>query len=174
MYPFLFHAQGEIDLRALQKDIKINKTPMRVGHDWYAYEFQSDYLLNYVKENFFGLKVKNNIFAFSKAKNCYFHIDGAHENHLVHRVLIPLDTHFQYNWYVDGKLHTHQPRAKEVLIFNNMYPHRFWLNDPADQRPRLVIAFDLVAEEAEPYIPFFTGVNLTDGSLDQKIRCRGS
>lgn len=169
-YPFFCHGVGKIDLQRLEADIRVKEKTNHLVDDWYVTDFYSDYLLEFVEQNFFGLKVMNGVFGLSYGTNCLFHVDGDHRNLATHRVLIPLDSHFQYHWFANGKMHTHRPEPKEVLVFNNMIPHRFRLDDPGSGKTRVVITFNLVARELEPYLSEFSGGNPSSVEFDRAIR----
>lgn len=155
-YPFLYSVIGKISLEELSKDIHPAGRISMLYDEWYLKPFTSGYLDNFVKENFHGMILDDETYFMSVAKVSRFHLDKRHKNYLTHRILIPLDTHFQYQWFVNDQLFSYRPKSGEVLLFNNLIPHRF-LMDEGRTDERSVIYFNVADPNSAQFFQHFEG-----------------
>lgn len=169
-YPFLYSVIGQISLEKLSADIRPAGNKIQMYHEWYLKPFTSDYLLEFTALNFHGMQVDDGQFFLSYAKQSMFHVDMREKNYLTHRVLIPLDNHFSYEWFVDNKLHSYKPKPGEVLLFNNIVPHRFVLDEKRND-DRCVVFFNVADPNVSRFYSHFTGDNKQENEmLDTKIK----
>lgn len=60
---------------------------------------------------------------------------------------MPLSNNFIYEWIQNDKVISHRPQPGEVLLFNNMLPHRF-VSDAKEFREVIYLdMFDPLTEE---------------------------
>ncbi|MFZ3229626.1 MAG: hypothetical protein WA160_05445 [Pseudobdellovibrio sp.] len=170
-YPFLYKIINQLDAATLRINLSEKESSYCVWNDWVLVEIQSLLIENYVADNFSNLKLFSNKIYISRGKSSNFHIDRFHYHHLLHRILIPLDDHFQYEWIVNDKIVSYQPKLGQVILFNNMIPHRFISNNQQEALSRDVIYFDLIDPAVESYLKFFNGNNsLENGQIDKKYK----
>lgn len=158
-----------MDVEALRADIKKTQTTHVVWDDWTLQEIDSDLLNNFVSEKFSHLEVFGNKFFISSGTYSNFHLDRFEYFHLTHRVLIPIDQNFHYEWIVDGKTVTYQPEAGQVILMNNMVPHRFVSNLP-QPAARDVVYFDLIDPAIKHHVKEFDkNYSYENGELDRTL-----
>lgn len=124
-YPFLYIALGNLDVEKLRKSLVFSGEKTTVWDDWQLLSVESGLVREFLKSQFPHLKIFRNTLFVSQGTQSNFHIDRFHVYHLLHRILIPLDQDYRYEWVLNEKLNSYQPKAGEVLLFNNMIPHRF-------------------------------------------------
>lgn len=166
-YPFLYQILFRMDAEQLRTNIKKTQTTHVVWDDWVLQEIESDLLKNFVSEKFKNLEVLGNKFFISSGSYSNFHLDRFEYFHLTHRVLIPLDQNFHYEWVVDGKVFSYQPEAGQVLLMNNMVPHRF-VSNLQQPTTREVVYFDLIDPAIKHHIKNFDkNYSYENGELDK-------
>ncbi len=169
-YPFLYQVYDQINIQDLKQ--KINPTPkvIPVWDDWFLQEIESEYLSDYVQRKFPHLELFMGKFFLSIGTNSNWHIDRYHYFHLTHRILIPFEETFHYEWYVKNEYHQFQPRAGQVILMNNMIPHRFVLNKNSLER-RQVVYFDLIDPALKGHLKYFDGDNsIENGVINQTLK----
>ncbi len=124
-YPFMFQPLGQLEVEKLRNSIIYSGEKTNVWNDWQLLTIESGLVRDFLKSHFPHLKIFRNMLFISQGTQSNFHLDRFHVYHLLHRILIPLDEDFRYEWIVDDKVNSLQPKAGEVLLFNNMVPHRF-------------------------------------------------
>ena len=167
-YPFLFKVINSIDVVELKKSLIHLSKPIEVQPNWFYNPVDSDFLEKYIAEKFYGMVLYPNLINLSNATGSGFHIDRLDYNFMAHRILIPLDTNFNYEWFVDGELHRYRPSLGEVLIFNNQVPHRFVL-DEDNNKKREVILFSLIDPNASPFMKHFSGASSTNSASNKEL-----
>ncbi len=170
IYPFLYQVLGSTDAADIRKKLKLQSTIHKVWDDWDLQEVQSAEVSALAEKMFPGLEIFRKQIFISRGRESNFHIDRFHAHHLLHRILIPLDAGFRYEWIVNEQKVSYQPRIGEILLFNNMIPHRF-VSNQAEPRVREVIYLDLIDPRLLPYLSQFTGnYSRENGELDQRYR----
>lgn len=124
-YPFLFKVLGYLDVEKLRKSLVFSGEKTTVWDDWQLLTVDSELVRQFIQSQFPHLKIFRNTLYVSQGTQSNFHLDRFHVYHLLHRILIPLDQDYRYDWILNEKLNSFQPKAGEVLLFNNMVPHRF-------------------------------------------------
>lgn len=124
-YPFLFQPLGQIEVKKLRNSIIYSGEKINVWDDWQLHTIESSLVREFLQLNFPHLKIFKNLLFVSQGTQSNFHLDRFHVFHLLHRILIPLDENYRYEWILDNKVKSLEPKAGEVLLFNNMVPHRF-------------------------------------------------
>lgn len=165
-YPFLYQVVDTLNADSIKKEMQISSETIKVWDDWNLKPVQSSQISDYIAKKFSHLKLFKNQIYLSEGTSSNFHIDRFYIHHLLHRVLIPLDDQFQYEWIVDEKPQIYKPSKGEVILFNNMVPHRFYseLNNN-----RNVIYFDLFDPKVEPFFSQLKGdYSQENGILQQK------
>ena len=165
IYPFFYQILAQVDVLEIKANlIKKNRTHT-VWDDWTLEEVDSPLLRELVEEKFYGLSIFADKIFISHGTNSNFHIDRFHYYHLTHRILIPLDDYFHYEWIAKDRVHTFQPQVGQVILLNNMIPHRFVSHEDANDRVRAVIYFDLINPFLENHLQFFGGNNSIENGL---------
>ncbi len=154
-YPFLYQILNRLDVNLLKSSILIKNNLHVVWDDWFLQEIESDMLSHFVKHNFNHLEVFGEKFFISTGTSSNFHIDRFEYFHLTHRILIPLDQNFHYEWIIDYKKISFQPEIGQVLLMNNMIPHRFVSNNLEQPEKRDVIYFDLIDPAIKHHVNSF-------------------
>lgn len=153
-YPFLYQKIGQFDVQELISNLQISPEQIVIWDDWNLCEAKSTLVSDFVKNKIPQLNLFNDQIYVSQGISSNFHIDRFQMHHLLHRVLIPLQDTFKYQWIINDELIEYQPICGEVLLFNNMLPHRF----VSDQKIlRSVIYFDLCDPLTENIIPKLNG-----------------
>lgn len=109
----------------LQKSLILTGESNTVWDDWKLLTAESSVVREWVAINFPHLKLFKNLLFVSDGTQSNFHIDRFQVYHLLHRILIPLDDNYSYEWILNEKVHSYEPKIGEALLFNNMVPHRF-------------------------------------------------
>ena len=156
-YPFVYQVIGNISIKELSEDIQPAGDKVPIYDEWYLKPFKSSYLDSWLKQNFYGMELDDDTYFVSQAKYSLFHIDKRHRNYITHRILIPLDTYFQYQWFVNDTLYSYRPKAGEVLLFNNLVPHRFIMDEDRKDVDRCVVYFNVVDPDARAFLHHFEG-----------------
>lgn len=165
-YPFLYQSLDCLNIQELKNSLVFTNEKYTVWADWELICIESDFLRNYLSKKFSHLKIYENRLFLSSGTQCNFHIDRYQIHHLLHRILIPLDDNFKYEWIVDGHTEFYAPKIGEVLLFNNMVPHRFV---STSQENRQVIYIDLFDPLVEGFFDFFKGnYSLENAALADK------
>lgn len=139
-YPFLYQILGHLDSVKIRNNLILTEQKITVWDDWKLIGAKSEQVEEFIKQNLNHLKIFNDQIYVSDGTTSNFHIDRYRIYHLLHRILIPLDDNFHYEWVIGDKKLTYQPKKGEVILFNNMQPHRFVSDDSSK---REVIYFDL-------------------------------
>lgn len=167
-YPFLYKILTQLDIHLLTEDLQRLPTKYNVWGNWALQQIESKLIRDYLVDNFPYLEIYKNLIFISQGTESNFHIDRFHYHHLLHRLLIPLDDHFHYEWIKNEKTETYQPKVGEVILFNNMIPHRF-ISNIKTEKLREVIYIDLVDPQILPYFSFFSAnYSLENGELELK------
>jgi hypothetical protein len=153
-YPFLYQKIHQLDLKLLNESILFQEVAHTVWEDWVLKEIKSDIIDSFLKTHIPHLKIFNNKIYLSEGINSNFHIDRFYSHHLLHRVLIPLQDHFEYEWIFNEKKVVYRPVAGEAILFNNMLPHRFVSEK---NEVRQVVYLDLFDPLVEAIIPTLKG-----------------
>lgn len=153
-YPFLYQKIHQLDLHTLRQSIILKNTIHTVWDDWVLKEISSHIVETFLKTRISHLKVFNKTIYLSEGVSSHFHIDRYHSHHLLHRLLIPLQDNFKYEWMVNENKIAYQPVAGEAILFNNMLPHRF-VSEKNELRQ--VIYIDLYDPLVENYLETFKG-----------------
>lgn len=124
-YPFLYKVLGNLNIENLRKNLIFSGETTNVWDDWQLLSIESSQVREFLHIQFPHLKIFKDTLYVSQGTQSNFHIDRFHVYHLLHRILIPLDQEYRYEWILNDKLNSYQPKAGEVLLFNNMVPHRF-------------------------------------------------
>jgi hypothetical protein len=170
IYPFLYQVIDTIDAQEMLQGLVNLSRPVEVQKGWFYNPVKSDFLAQYIAKKFPGMVLYPDILNMSNSVGSGFHIDRLNYNFLAHRIIIPIDTHFHYEWYVNETLHRYRPKAGEVIVFNNHVPHRF-VRDEGSSEQRRVILFSLIDEKAAPFMKHFTGASdYNSAQLDLEIR----
>lgn len=155
-YPFTHQVIDKIDISDILSDLSRTDKRYDVWGDWHLQVISSDQLREWLEKRFPTLKIYNNTLFISSGRDSNFHIDRFEYHHLLHRIIIPLDSHFRYEWMVDSKRVSFQPESGDVILFNNMIPHRF-ITNPGSKARREVVYLDLIDEKLFPFIQHFQG-----------------
>ncbi len=167
-YPFLYQKIHSFDVQELKNSIQYKDLTVPVWGDWVLKEVQSEIILDYIKKQTPHLKLFKETLYISQGVTSNFHIDRYHVHHLLHRVLVPLDDHFHYEWMQCERKLSYQPTAGEMLLFNNMIPHRFVSKS---NQLREVIYFDLYDPLMTDILPTLNGNYSEQNALfDQKYK----
>lgn len=164
-YPFLYRILDVLDAAELMQNLKLSSTTIDVWDDWILTEIQSPELEKKITGLIPHLKLFRDKIYLSRGTNCNYHIDRFHVHHLLHRILIPLDNHFEYEWIQQEKSVRYRPRPGEVILFNNMVPHRFFIDQGELQKKRDVIYFDMYDPLVEKYLDVMKGDYSFENSL---------
>lgn len=167
-YPFLYQKLGQIDAHELNSNLQISTDRIVVWDDWNLSEAKSTLVSGFIRTKIPHLNIFNNQIYVSQGITSNFHIDRFHMHHLLHRVLIPLHDTFKYQWIINDEIINYQPICGEVLLFNNMVPHRF----VSDQKIlRSVVYFDLCDPLIENMTSQFTGnYSAENGLIAEKYK----
>lgn len=153
-YPFLYQCVDRLDFKKLKSSLVYTGEKHSVWQDWSLLCVESDFVRNYLSEKFSHLKVFENKLFISSGTQSNFHLDRFHIHHILHRILIPLNDNFHYEWAVGGNIKTFCPQLGDVIIFNNMVPHRFVSKDKEN---REVIYIDLYDPLVQGHFEHFKG-----------------
>lgn len=165
-YPFLYQVVDTLNTDLIKKEMQVSADAIKVWDDWNLKPVQSMLILKFIAEKFPHLKIFKDQIYLSEGTSSNFHIDRFYIHHLLHRVLIPLDDQFQYEWIVNEKTQVYKPHKGEVILFNNMVPHRFFSEQNAN---RNVIYFDLFDPKVEGFFSLLKGdYSHENGLLQQK------
>ncbi len=140
-YPFLFYKIDTLNADDLLNSIQFSDNLFNIYKNWNLRKIQSSIVSEFIINNYPHLKLFKDSIYLSEGTSSEFHTDQFYTHHLLHRVLIPLDINFKYEWVLNNKVITYQPSAGEVLLFNNMVQHRFV---STDDKPRRVVYFELI------------------------------
>lgn len=166
-YPFLYQVLSHVDAAQLKTSIVKTATTHVVWDDWVLQEIESDFLNKFIKEQFKNLEVFGGKLFISQGTYSNFHLDRFEYFHLTHRILIPLDDNFHYEWIVGEKKISYQPEIGQVLLINNMVPHRF-VSNSEQAISRQVVYFDLIDPALKSHVPNFTkNYSSENGELDK-------
>lgn len=167
-YPFLYQKLGQLDVQELNTSLQLSDDNIVVWDDWNLREAKSTLVSDFIRIKIPHLNIFNNQIYVSQGISSNFHIDRFHIHHLLHRVLIPMQDTFKYQWIVNDKIIQYQPVCGEVLLFNNMVPHRF----VSEQKVlRSVVYFDLCDPLTENMASQFTGnYSEENGLLTEKYK----
>lgn len=146
-YPFLYQVIGSLNVDEIKKDIVYFQEKISVWDDWQLRKIESEKFRNFLNEKMPHLKIFKDTLFVSEGAESNFHIDRYRAHHLLHRILMPLTQNFSYQWIQNEKLISYQPKAGEILLFNNMLPHRFISNDSNLRQVIYLDLYDPLAEE---------------------------
>lgn len=124
-YPFLYKVLGNLNIENLRTSLVFSGEKTNVWDDWHLLSIESGPVREFLQTQFPHLKIFKDTLYVSQGTQSNFHIDRFHVYHVLHRILIPLDQDYRYEWILNEKLSSYEPKAGEVLLFNNMIPHRF-------------------------------------------------
>lgn len=124
-YPFLYKVLGTLDVEKLRTSLVFSGEKTNVWDDWQLLAVDSGLVREFLQSQFPHLKIFKDMIYVSQGTQSNFHLDRFHVYHLLHRILIPLDQDYRYEWVLNEKLSRFEPKPGEVLLFNNMVPHRF-------------------------------------------------
>lgn len=165
-YPFLYQILGHLDSAEIRNDLVLTEEKIAVWDDWSLIGAKSELVGQFIQKNLSHLKIFNNQIYVSDGTSSNFHIDRYRIYHLLHRILIPLDDNFHYEWVVGEKIVTYQPKKGEVILFNNMQPHRFVSKSNSK---REVIYFDVYDPLVTDLLPDIKGnYSSVNAELDKK------
>ena len=168
IYPFLYQVIKNLDSHELKNSIfKTGKTH-EVWNDWILQEVESAVLRSYIETEHPSLRLLFNRFFISKATMSNFHIDRFHYFHLSHRILIPFDNSFHYEWIVNNEIVKFFPEPGQVILFNNMIPHRFVVDKPGAEA-REALYFDLIHPDMEPLVKTLEGTYSKENEILEKM-----
>ena len=155
-YPFLYQVVGQLNAEQIRSQLTLIGEKHIVWDEWTLQQVKSKELEYIFSQLFPNLEVFQSKMYVSSGAECNFHIDRFEQFHLLHRVLIPLDSNYHYEWDLNGQIIRYQPKPGEVIVFNNMIPHRF-ATDLPDQNRREVIYVDLIDPLALKFMKHFDG-----------------
>lgn len=156
-YPFLYQIVGKLNAEHIRSQLTLVGEKHTVWDDWTLQEVQSKELEKILLQLFPNLEIFHNKMYISAGVDCNFHIDRFEQFHLLHRILIPLDSNYHYEWDLKGQIIRYQPTAGEVIVFNNMIPHRFATDVSGNNNRREVIYVDLIDPLALKFMKHFDG-----------------
>lgn len=145
-YPFLYKILDRLNVEKIKEGL-VYGSAQTVWADWQLQSIESDIVKLYLKQTIPHLNIFNDSIYVSDGTQSNFHIDRYHAHHLLHRILIPLDNNFKYEWIVDEKKITYTPELGEVILFNNMVPHRFISNNNERREVLYLDMFDPLVED---------------------------
>lgn len=124
-YPFLYQRLDVLNVNDIKKNLVVSDEKTPVWDDWQLLTVESSIIREFLIKKYPHLKIFRGSIYISEGTQSNFHIDRFHIYHLLHRILIPLHDNYTYEWIVDEKIVSYKPELGEVLLFNNMVPHRF-------------------------------------------------
>lgn len=146
-YPFLYQVIGSLNLDEIKTDLVYTQEKISVWDDWQLRKIESEKFRKFLSEKIPHLKIFKDTLFISEGTESNFHIDRYRAHHLLHRILMPLSNNFIYEWIQNDKVISHRPQPGEVLLFNNMLPHRF-VSDAKEFREVIYLdMFDPLTEE---------------------------
>lgn len=156
---------GQIEIEKLRKSIIYSGEKTTVWDDWQLLTVESELIRNFIQSSFPHLKIFRDLIFISEGTDCNFHLDRFHVYHLLHRILIPLDNNYRYEWLINETVNTLEPKLGEVLLFNNMVPHRF-VSD--NKTKREAVYLDLYDPLVAHHLADFKGNYSHENSLLEK------
>ena len=169
IYPFLYQILGAFDADTLKKDVVRNEKTYKVWEDWNLEEADSQLIRSYLHANYPHMNIMFDRFFISRGNKSNFHVDRFHYFHLSHRILIPFDDSFHYEWIVNEEVVRMYPKAGQIILFNNMIPHRF-VTDVISENVREVVYLDLIHPDLEPFIKKMDGnYSIENGILGKNM-----
>ena len=167
-YPFLYKILGQIHCDDIQKSLVRSSKKETVWEDWCLYSVQSPLIRDFLDREVPQLRVFQDQIYISSGTTSNFHYDRFKVYHMLHRVLVPLNNNFKYEWMVGDTKREFQPNLGDVILFNNMVPHRFV---SLDEKEREVIYLDLYDPLAEDILSGIKGnYSELNKELDSKYK----
>lgn len=165
-YPFLHQTLGKLNIEDIRKNLIYTNEEVPVWDDWKLLTIDSVLIRQYLSEKIPHLRLFRDKIFISAGTNSHFHLDRFHIHHLLHRILIPLDAHYYYEWIANDKTVKYQPQPGEVILFNNMVPHRFVSTNNMSREVVYLDLFDPLVENA--FDSFKGNYSEENGRLEKK------
>ena len=146
-YPFLYQVIDNLSVDEIKKNIIYSEEKIDVWDSWKLRKVESTKFRDFLNKKIPHLKIFQNTLYISEGIESNFHIDRYYAHHLMHRILMPLNQNFSYQWIQNEKVVSYEPKAGEVLLFNNMLPHRFVSKDGQFREVIYLDLFDPLTEE---------------------------
>jgi hypothetical protein len=146
-YPFLYKILDTLSINEIKKNLVYTEEKINVWDTWQLRKVESPLFRQFLSEKMPHLKIFQDTIYISEGTESNFHIDRYRAYHLLHRVLMPLNQNFSYQWIQNEKVVSYEPKAGEVLLFNNMLPHRFVSNGGEFREVIYLDLFDPLTED---------------------------
>lgn len=170
LYPFNFSVVDQLNISDFKDELQTRGPKIVVWDDWTLERVESSFLANYFQKNFPEFEIVQNCIFISAATQSNFHIDRYEYFRIFHRVLIPLDEHYVYEWIdQEGERKFFRPKIGQVILFNNMIPHRFKPTESNSYKRREVVYLDLVDPKLKKFVDQMKCSNSEKNGLLEKI-----